>query len=57
MSGIRKCSKCGKLMKIQNEGPEPMRRDGTFPQHVCKGCQAEAGSFPHYHLIVDGKDA
>src|ERR1700679_1248089 len=38
MSGIRKCDECGELFKIQNEGPDPMRADGTFPSHECLKC-------------------
>lgn len=40
MSGIRKCAECGKLFKIENEGPEPMLSDGTFPRHVCSECRS-----------------
>jgi hypothetical protein len=40
VSGVRTCAECGKLFKIENEGPEPMRRDGSFPRHVCAVCKA-----------------
>lgn len=39
MSGLRRCEKCGKLVKIQNDGPETMRADGSFPEHVCSKCK------------------
>ncbi len=39
MSGIRRCDECGKLFKIEDDGPEPMRADGTFPKHVCPKCK------------------
>lgn len=35
MSGIRKCSKCGELMKIQDEGPETI----PVPIRLCKKCK------------------
>ena len=43
MSGIRRCEKCGSLFKIQNDGPEAMRGDGTFPRHVCAKCHVVPG--------------
>lgn|SRR5512135_202445 len=39
MSGLRRCEECGNLFKIQNDGPEPMKSDGTFPKHVCGQCK------------------
>jgi Asp-tRNA(Asn)/Glu-tRNA(Gln) amidotransferase B subunit len=41
MSGLRRCAKCGNLFKIQNDGPEAMQADGTFPRHVCGTCKGE----------------
>jgi hypothetical protein len=38
MSGLRKCATCGELHRIENEGPEPMRPDGSFPGHECWRC-------------------
>ena len=38
-TGIRKCSKCGRLFKIKNAGPEPMSPGGTFPAHLCSKCR------------------
>lgn len=38
MSGIRKCADCGRLFRIENDGPEAMRGDGTFPRHTCQKC-------------------
>lgn len=38
MSGLRKCAECDGLFRIDDDGPEPMRRDGTFPRHVCGRC-------------------
>lgn len=38
MSGIRTCSLCGNLFKVENAGVEAMRSDGTFPKHACPKC-------------------
>jgi len=38
MSGLRKCAECGELFRIENDGPEMMQRDGTFPRHECGRC-------------------
>ena len=43
MSGIRRCDQCGNLFKIQNDGPEAMRADGTFPRHRCAKCTDPVG--------------
>jgi len=43
MSGLRRCDNCGNLFKIQNDGPEAMRGDGTFPRHVCSKCKDPVG--------------
>ncbi len=44
MSGIRTCGTCGELFRIENDGPEAMRSDGTFPRHECRRC--------HYLMVV-----
>jgi hypothetical protein len=38
VSGLRKCAECDRLFRIENDGPEPMRADGTFPRHECSRC-------------------
>jgi hypothetical protein len=38
MSGMRKCAECSELFRIENDGPEPMLADGTFPRHECHRC-------------------
>lgn len=38
MSGLRKCADCDRFFKIEDDGPEAMRGDGTFPRHACKRC-------------------
>jgi hypothetical protein len=38
VSGLRKCAECDRLFRIENDGPEPMRVDGTFPRHECSRC-------------------
>ena len=39
MSGLRRCAKCNKLIKVQDAGPEPMLSDGSFPKHYCADCK------------------
>lgn len=50
MSGLRKCAECDRLFRIENDGPETMRADGTFPRHECSRCH-------HLKVIRQGLSA